>query len=187
MTTTPHVEDRMTALLRAWQDGDAAAKSELFDALYDRLRAIARQRMARERGDTWAPTVLVHEVFLRLDEAAIQGADRAAFLRLAATVMRRILIDGARRRAARRRATAAVARAANAPPTPDSCLVRLDAALDRLAERDPQLLRVVELRFLIGMDVAGCAAALGRSTASVKRDWRTARAFLQREIERDER
>jgi RNA polymerase sigma factor (TIGR02999 family) len=185
LTTTHALEDELTGLLRARRAGDDSAGRALFERLYGELRQMARRRLANERPDhTLAPTSLVHEVFLRLDPARLSDLDREEFLLLAATAMRRILVDSARRRLHRRRvAPEELERAPGAPgATRDEHLLVLDDALDELNRCDPGLARVVELRFLAGLGVEEAARVLGVSSATVKRDWRTARAFLQRRI-----
>ncbi len=185
MTTTPPIERDLAELFRASRSGDGDAKRALFAALYDDVRRLAASCMARERADhTLAPTSLAHEVFLRIDTVGLGAGDRTEFLRLVAAVMRRVLIDSARRRHTGRRVLEQRVQD-GAAARRDERVVRLDDALSRLGECDAELLRVVELRFLCGLGVPEVASTLGVSTATVKRDWRTARAFLQAEIERD--
>jgi RNA polymerase sigma factor (TIGR02999 family) len=183
-TTTS--DEEIVRLLRQSRAGSEPAGRALFERFYRELRAMARQQLARERrGHTLAPTSLVHEVFVRLHGTNLAADDRDQFLRLAATVMRHVLVDSARRR---HRLDAVQAHAPAAGGTADNDpVLRLEAAMQRLAAIDARLLRVVELRFLVGLDVEETARLLGCSTATVKREWRTARAFLQREIERDDR
>jgi len=187
MTRSPPIDERVAPLLGAWRRGDAAARGALFELLYRDLHAVAQRQMSRERSDTLAPTSLVHEAFLRLDLARLDCEDRAAFLRLAAAVMRHILVDAARRRSARRRALDAAHRARAPARDDDARAIALETALEHLAACDVHLMRVVELRFLLGMSVAECASELRVSEATVKRHWRTARAFLQRELEQRDR
>ena len=182
MTSTPAVEDEVAQLLRAMRAGDAEARSALYSLLYDELRAMAAGRLRFERRDhTLAPTSLVHEVYLRLELKHLTCADRSEFLRLAATVMRRLLVDSARRRHLRRTGPLDA-------PVPESTSseeglsLALDEALSRLGQSDPELARLVDLRYLVGLTVEETAQALEVSVAKVVRDWRTARAFLQREI-----
>lgn len=187
MSTTTREDTEVGALLRASRDGDSAATNRLFELLYDELRTMARRRLAREsREHTHPPTSLVHETMLRLHRARLPCEDRSTFLRLAGAVMRRILIDGARRRHSRDRALAArAAEGVASDAAPSAYVVLLDQALAKLEAIDPQLARVVSLRFLAGCSVADTSAALGVSSAKVVRDWRTARAFLQLELGRD--
>lgn len=187
-TTTSALEDEVIALLRARRAGDAAAGRRLFELLYDDLRALARRRLGAERRDhTLLPTSLVHEVFLRLDRTALDCEDRRDYLLLAAEVMRRILIDSARRRLHRADvATSAAEPLSVARPELETRVLALECALERLKHVDPELARVVELRFLLGLDVESVARTLEISTASVQRAWRSARAFLKRAIETED-
>jgi RNA polymerase sigma factor (TIGR02999 family) len=185
VTTTPNLESSVLPLLRGWRAGDANMGRELFDVLYEDLRGLARRRMASEAPDhTLAPTSLVHETFLRLRDAPVDCGDQRAFFHLVATVMRRVLVDSARRRDARRRAIAA--RPSPQADSLDARVLRLDSALSRLERCDPQVYRVVELRYLAGSSVVATAEVLGMSESTVKRAWSTGRAFLLRELMRDD-
>lgn len=187
MPTTTCEDEAIVHLLRSSRAGSEPAGRVLFERFYRELRAMAQQQLARERhGHTLAPTSLVHEVFVRLHGTHLAAGDREQFLRLAATVMRHVLVDSARRRHRRNRVEAPAPADDAGSARPDAIL-RLEAAMQRLQAIDAALWRVVELRFLVGLGVEETARVLGCATATVKRDWRTARAFLQREIERDER
>ncbi len=164
----------------SWPAGAGNDEDARFASAYRQLRDLARQKLRGEPATAPAPTALVHDVLLRLGLPRSTTADAAELARLAAGVMRHMLVDQARRRQRRRQALAA--HADRTTPTDDERLRQLPEALDRLAACDPGLARVVELRFLVGLDVNDTAAALGISTATVVRDWRTARAFLQREL-----
>ena len=184
VTTTS--DEEIVRLLRQSRGGSEPAGRELFERFYHELRAMAQQQLARERrGHTLAPTSLVHEAFVRLHGTSLTADDRDQFLALAATVMRHVLVDSARRR--HRRDGVMASPPADVGTTRGDPVLRLEAAMQRLAAIDARLLRVVELRFLVGLEVEETARVLGCSTATVKREWRTARAFLQREIERDDR
>ncbi len=174
-------------------DDDAAAR--LTPVVYDELRRMAASYLRMERPDhTLQPTALVHEAFLKLvDQTRAELNDRSHFCAVAAQAMRRILIDHARRcRAAKRspdrpRVTLSEADAA----TPDDAtaevdLLRLDDALGRLAELNERQSRVVELRYFGGLTVDESASVLGVSARTVKGDWRVARAWLQRELRRED-
>lgn len=183
VTTTTDGEDTAD-LVRRGHTGDASDRT-LFDRCYRELHALAQRQLARERrGHTLTPTSLVHEAFVRLHGSELPNEDRGRFLRLAARVMRHVLIDCARRRL-RRDALGPAGPARDLDPTLRDPMLRLDAAMQRLEAIDDQLFAVVELRFLVGLSVEQTAEALGCGTATVKRDWRTARAFLLRELERD--
>ena len=169
--------------------GAPDAADELLELLHAHLRQLAAGAMRGERAShTLNPTALVHEAWLRLfGHDPRQFADRAHFLRAAARAMRRVLIDHARARGRQRR-TADPAALAFAQPhdgvaSRALALLALDEALDRLEAADADLARLVELRYFSGLSIAETAAVLARSTASVERDWRCARALLQRLID----
>ena len=187
---TPETPQDITGLLRAWRDGDAAALAALTPLVYGELRRVAAQHMRRERPDhTLQATALVHEAFLRLTGGASPAwEDRAHFFKAAARIMRHVLVDHARARGYAKRGggglrisiedgAAAVLAAERAPD-----LVALDEALDRLERLDPRQHQVVELRFFGGLSVEETAEALGVSAITVKRDWRSARAWLFAEL-----
>lgn len=186
----------ITCLLQAWRDGDAAALAVLTPLVYRELRRLAEQNMRRERPDhTLQATALVHEAFLRLTGGSSPAwEDRTHFFATAARIMRHVLVDHARSRGYAKRdgglrislenglEGAAVLVEERAPD-----LVALDEALDRLARLDPRQHQVVELRFFGGLSVEETAEALGISAITVKRDWRSARAWLHAELHGPER
>ena len=178
----------VTALLKVWSGGDRQALERLMPLVYGELRKLAASYLRTERPDhTLQPTALVHEAFLRLvDQRSVDWASRAHFFGIAAQMMRRILVDHARKRhAAKRDATRyRVVTALAEEPEPDQGpeLLALDQALDGLSELDPRQARIVELRFFAGLTVEETAEVVQISTATVKREWRTARAWLKREI-----
>ena len=177
----------ITRILEARRHGDPAADDQLLPLLYAELRAIAERHMQRERAEhTLQPTALVHEAFLRLTAGiAIEFADRAHFLRAASTAMRRVLVDHARARNAAKRGDAfcvTLDESLVAAPDRSVDMLVLDDALTRLAAAEPRWAQVVELRFFAGLEVPEVAEMLGTSTATVKRDWRFARAWLAREL-----
>lgn len=181
----PRVET--TRLLRAMGDGEAAAAERLLPLVYDELHRMADRLMRQERADhTLQATALLNEAFLRLVDARDGYADRAHFLRVAARAMRHVLVDHARARAAQKRggAQARVDLDESAVLAADQAasLLAVDEILARLAALDPQLGEIVELRYFGGMKDAEVAEALGTSLRSVQRAWRTARAWLQREL-----
>jgi RNA polymerase sigma factor (TIGR02999 family) len=178
---------RITALLSRVQAGDATAAEQLLPLLYAHLHERAAALMRREaRAVTLQPTALVHEAWLRLQQSpGAAWTDRSHFLRLAARVMRNVLIDGARRRRAAGAAddagsAALTVAAADAAEPID--VIDLHAALARLGERDPELERLVELRFFGGLTLQETAAALDKSLTATHRAWELARAFLAREL-----
>lgn len=179
----------LTALLQAWGAGDERALSELAERVYRELRAMAGAQLRSERsGHTLQPTALVHEAFLRLvDQDRIDWRSRAQFFDVAARMMRRILVDHARRRRRQKRGgdaervelTATVASAAE-PDRVD--VLALHEALEGLARIDPRRCRIVELHYFAGLTVPETAAVLGCSEATVSRQWRLARLWLAREL-----
>lgn len=182
-------EGEVTALLRDWARGGPVAAERLFELVYAELRAIARSYFRRERaGQTLQPTALVHEAFLKLvDQTRVEWKNRGHFFAVASRAMRRILVDHARARAAAKRGSgqeplALGVEVAAETPVPAIDVLALDQALERLAAADPELARFVELRFFGGMTLEETAQLMDRSLASVKRDWRAARAFLHREL-----
>jgi RNA polymerase sigma-70 factor, ECF subfamily len=177
----------VTQLLEKARHGDSTALEHLLPLLYAELHEIAARHMHGERADhTLQPTALVHEAFLRLAGSNGSFEDRTHFLRAASQAMRRVLVDHARaRNAAKRggalRVTLDEGLAGHDDPLVD--LLVLDDALTRLAEAEPRWAQVVELRYFGGLEVTEVAAALGVSTATVKRDWRFARAWLARALQ----
>jgi RNA polymerase sigma-70 factor (ECF subfamily) len=180
----------VTGLLRAWSRGDAHAAEKLVPLVYEELRRLAARHLRRERRDhTLRPTALVHEVYLRLiGKNGTPGRSRAQFFALAARVMRNVLVDHARHRRAGkrgggwRRITLEEGVAALEERNVD--LVALEDALNELTLLDAQKARMVELRFFGGLTLEDTADTLGVSTATVTREWRMARAWLYRRIQR---
>jgi RNA polymerase sigma factor (TIGR02999 family) len=164
-------------------DGRAAV-DEIFPLVYDELRRLARVYMRRERtAHTLQPTALVHEAYLRLvEQRAISGLSRAHFLGLAATMMRRILVNHAHARGAAKRGgglrTVTLDSASVRTPGRQVDLLLLNDALEKLAAVDALKARIVELRFFGGLGVDEVSEVVGRSRASVERDWTFARAWL---------
>jgi RNA polymerase sigma factor (TIGR02999 family) len=183
----------VTALLQDWSGGDRQALERLMPLVYGELRRLAGSYLRSERPDhTLQPTALVHEAYLRLiDQRNVAWKNRAHFFGIAAQMMRRILVDHARRRQAskrdpeRLRVTSGAAGESVAKDAPD--LLALDSALHALERLDARQARIVELRFFAGLTVEETAEVANVSTATVKREWRTARAWLRREIESPER
>ncbi len=178
----------VTRLLVAWRGGDDAALDELTRLVYPELRRIAHRYMRDERpGHPLQTTALVHEAFLRLvDVTRVSWQSRNHFLAVSAQMMRRILVEAARRRdAAKRGADAshvAVDGRAIAAPERSVDLVALDEALCRLEALAPRKARVVELRSFGGLTLEEAGNVLGVSPETVKRDWRLARLWLHREL-----
>jgi RNA polymerase sigma factor (TIGR02999 family) len=178
----------LTALLVKWRNGDRSALDQMTPLVYEELRRLARHFLASERADhTLQPTALVHEAYLRLiDQHSVDWRNRAHFLAMAATMMRRILINHAQaHNAAKREGSAEVLSLEDAfgvftDPRVD--LLLLNTTLDRLSELDPQQARVVELRYFGGLSIEETAEALGISPATVKREWSTARLWLMQQM-----
>ena len=179
----------VTELLRAWSDGDDGALEQLMPLVEAELRRLARGYMARERPDhTLQTTALVNEAFVRLTDARqVRWQDRAHFLGISARLMRRVLVDYARRRGFHKRGGDAqrVTLQDDLVRTPDPAfdVVALDRALEALAKFDMRKSRIVELRFFGGLSVEETADVLQVSTDTVKRDWRLAKLWLLRELE----
>ena len=177
----------ITRLLRDWRGGDSAALERLMPLVYDELRRLARRHMAGERKNhTLQPTALVHEAFGRLIDADIPWNDRVHFFAVAATTMRRILVEHARRAnrpkrgGGAHRVTLEDDAAAAQPPAFE--ILALDQALDRLGAFDERKARIVELHYFGGMTYEEGAAAMELSPATFHRELRLARAWLQREL-----
>ena len=178
---------RISRLLADWADRDPAARERLMPIVYEELRRIAHRYMRGEReGHTLQATALVNEVYLRLAGIdALQWRDRTHFFAMAATLMRRVLVDYARQRARNKRGAGISVTTLDEhaiSPQPAVDIVALDDALERLATLDPQQSRIVELRFFAGLSVRETAEALGVSPATVKRDWATAKMWLYHEL-----
>lgn len=185
------VEPPITRLLLEWKSGDEDALDHLVPVVYAELRRIAHRHICRERpGHTLATTDLVHETFLTLFASEPPELhDRNHLYAVASRVMRRVLVWHARRRrAAKRGGGADHATLPDDLPIPDAeldTILALEEELARLEQLDPRMGRVVECRFFAGLDVEETAAVLGISTATVKRDWRTARTWLQSRLSDD--
>ena len=183
----------VTRILSQINGGDPAAAEQLLPLVYDELRRLAAAKLVRERpGQTLQATALVHEAYLRLvgDEHARRWDNGRHFYAAAAEDMRRILIEEARRKQSLRRGGAMTRiELDSAMAEPDSLdpatLLALDEALAKLAAADPKAAELVKLRYFAGLTVDETAAAMGVSTRTAKREWSYARAWLQRELERD--
>ena len=188
MAKDPPPKHEISQLLDAWSSGNQSALDELYPLVYDELHRLASRYMSRERkGHTLQTTALINEAYVRLvDQRNIHWANRSHFFAISAQIMRRILIDHARRHAYAKRgggqhtvtldetATLQVERAAE--------MIRLDDALQSLAEIDPRRSRVVELRYFGGLSNEEIAETLKISPNTVTRDWNMARAWLYQEL-----
>jgi len=186
----------VTSLLKAWRSGDEQALERLTPLVYEHLRRLGRQLVRKERaGDRKEATSLVHDAFARLvDARTIDWQDRAHFLAVSATIMRRILVDAARARASTKRGGGMQrvehTSALNLDALPGAATNRaaemcaLDDALSALAKREPRRAHVVELRYFGGLTVEETADTLGVSPQTVMRDWKLGRAWLAVELRR---
>lgn len=178
-----------TQLLVSWRNGDKSALDEMTPVMYDELRRVARRLLSAERSDhTLQPTALVHEAYLRLvDQRSVDWRNRAHFMGVAASMMRRILINYAHaHKAAKREGDAAAISLEDALgvfTNPRVDLLQLDFSLDRLTELDARQGKVVELRYFGGLSIEETAEVLGISPATVKREWGTARLWLMQQLE----
>lgn len=175
--------EEISRLLAAWSARDQAARDALVPIVYEELRRLAHHYMQGERaGHTLQTTALVHEAYLRLVHCdRMQWRDRAHFFAMAATLMRRILVDHARERGREKRGGGVVFTDMHPEPIASASAVdalALDEALDCLAAMDRQQAHIVELRFFAGLTIEETAEALGLSPATVKREWTSARAWL---------
>ena len=178
----------ITLLLREWRAGGRDALDRLVPLVYDELHAIASRHMARERTGSVQPTSLVNEAYLKLvDQRRVEWENRAHFFAIAAQVMRRILLDHARRRLRGKRGGGAVRVELTEIGVPDAGVdpvdvLAIDRALTELQRLDPDQARIVELRFFGGLTVEETAAVVGSSAATVKREWAVAKAWLYRSL-----
>lgn len=180
--------DSVTELLARSRDGHADALDRLIPLVYDELRAIAHRQLRAERSHhTLSTTAVVNEAYLRLvDQHRVDWRDRSHFFGVAAHLMRRVLVDYARRRGAKKRDGARDAlpleEALVAVEEQGDMLVSLDEALSRLGDLEPRLARVVELRFFAGLTEDETAQVLGLSARTVRYDWVKAKGWLYREL-----
>ena len=189
MEKSPHKSKQITEMLQDWSDGNREALEMLLPLVYDELHKQATRFLRRERaGHTLQTTALIYEAYLKLiDQHEVKWQNRAHFFGIAAQAMRRILVDYAKTRHREKRGGAdenlpleEAVFAVSAAPNVD--LVELDEVLTRLAKFDERQANIVELRYFGGMSVEETAEVLHISTATVKSDWRTAKAWLHREI-----
>jgi RNA polymerase sigma-70 factor, ECF subfamily len=193
-STQPHADEAKTPpcgevsrLLRAWGDGDRGALDRLTPIVYDELRRVARRYMRRERaGHSLQTSALVNEAYIRLvDYEGMQWQNRAHFFAVSAQLMRRILVEHARRHNLKRGGGVqhvSLEQTAIAGRDQAANLVALDDAMGALARLDPRKVQVVEMRFFGGLSVEETAEVLKVSPVTVMRDWSTAKAWLYREL-----
>ena len=183
----PPPREQISQLLEAWTGQDPAAREALVPIVYDELHRLAHHYMRTERaGHTLQTTALVNEAYLRLvDVDRMQWRDRAHFFAMAATMMRRILVDHARAHARDKRGGGVVMTSLDedvAAPSRGIDVIALDDALERLGRIDGQQARLVELRYFAGLTIEEAAEALGISAGTLKREWAIAKAWLYREL-----
>lgn len=179
---------KVTQLLEELRQGRTAAFDDLIPLVYEKLRQIARHRLRDERDDhTLRTTELVHEAYERLvDHHTVDWDDRSHFFAVAARAMRQVLVEHARRKNAQKRGGTAphvsIGETSPSHAPPSMSVLALNDALDRLESLDARQAKVVEGRFFAGMTVQQTARMLNISASTVKRDWRTARAWIAREL-----
>jgi len=189
MSEPPPKPPEITELLHAWGGGDEAALDQLIPAVYGELRRIAANFMRRQRpNNTLQASALVNEAFLRLvDSNKVNWQSRTHFYAVSAQLMRRILVDAARRRNSQKRGgdrlRVTLDERVDLPAEGETDLVALDEALTRLAELNPRHGRIVELRYFGGLTEPQIAETLKISERTVRRDWSLARAWLYRELQ----
>jgi len=181
---------QVTDLLARWSGGDLNAREALIPLVYDELRRLARSFLARQRPDhTLQSTALVHEAYMRMvGHTSVHFENRGHFFAVAAQLMRRILVDHARKHNAAKRGgknvTLVLDDALAVPAGSEIDLAALDDSLNTLAELDPRQANIVEMRFFAGLSIDETAKVLGISPATVKREWMTARTWLFDEMTR---
>lgn len=180
------LQSTVTALLLQWSGGDESARDELLPLVYGELRKLAQSLLRQEHASpTLQPTALVNELYLRLvDQRRVNIHDRRHFFALAAYLMRRILVDHARRRKAAKRGAELVVPLSEEPVAlslgRNVDVELLNEAMEKLEKIDPRKCRVVELRFIVGFTTEETAQILDTSPATVERDWKFARSWLGR-------
>jgi RNA polymerase sigma-70 factor, ECF subfamily len=185
--------ENITQLLARWNDGDEDALDQLTPLVYDELHRLATNYLRKERRQlTLQPTALVNELYLKIvDQQRTTWHNRAQFYGVAACLMRRILVDHARAHYTSKRGSGrfciSLRNIAAFGAQPDVELIAIHEALNRLEEVDKTQTRIVELRFFAGLTIEETAAVMRISHATVEREWKTAKAFLKRELTRNEK
>lgn len=184
----PSSSNEITQLLLKWSSGEPSAVNELLPMVYDELRKMARSYLRKERlNHSLQPTSLVHEAYLRMvNQPQVSWENRAQFFGLAATLMRNILVDHARKRQAEKRGggeiLVSLSQADRISKKTDVNLLALDDALKILADNSPTHARVVELRYFGGLTIEETALVMSSSHSTVEREWSFARAWLKKEL-----
>ena len=185
----PELKGEVTQLLQKWSGGDEKARDQLMPVVYKELQRLAHYHLRREGGGhTLQTTAVVHEVYLRLcGQHELRWEDRAHFFAVAARMMRRILVDYARRQGAEKRGGSAkrtpLEDALAIPAQGGVDLVALNDAMEHLHALDARKCQVVEMRFFVGLSAKEIAAVLGTTEATVRRDWTIAKAWLYRYLQ----
>jgi RNA polymerase sigma factor (TIGR02999 family) len=187
----PASSNSVTELLLRWREGDATAREALIPLVYKELHRLAARCLAGQNHQTLQSTALVHGAYLRLaGQSSLRANDRTHFFSIAARLMREILVDHTRARGCAKRGSSCVTISFDEqvalPRKPEIDLVALDDALNQLSTMDPRQATIVDLRFFGGLSIEDASQALGISPATVKREWSTARLWLQRELKRGE-
>lgn len=189
----PALPNEVTQLLINWSNGDKAALDDLVPMVQAELRRIARRYMRREDpGHTLQTSALINEAYIRLiDQQDVQWQNRAHFFAVAAQVMRHILVDHARRHAYAKRGGGArkvsLDEATVSTEQRAAELIALDDALNKLAALDPRKSKIIELRFFGGLNIEETAEAMKISSPTVQREWRSAKAWLRREMNKSDK
>lgn len=188
----PLNQSEVTRLLERWSEGDPEALTEMMPLIVGDLRRIAAKRLAQENpGHTLQSTALVNEVYMRLvGKRSVSWRNRAQFFAFVAGLMRRILVDHARKRRTTKRGSGVIRLSLDetiqVPSTEkDPDLLALDDALESLAKVDPRQCRIVEMRYFTGLTIEEVAEVEGIAPTTVKRDWRMAKLWLFHELRRD--
>ena len=189
-----HPPGDVTQLLFDWGNGDREAFNKLMPLVYDELRRIAKRRFQElGRGGLLQPTALVHEAYIRLiDQTRVQWKNRAHFYAIAANTIRRILVDDYRRRSADKRGgkqvfQISVSEADAQTQAQEVDFIVLNQALEKLERLDERQVRIIELRFFVGLNNEEIAQALGVSRSMIEREWRSAKAWLHSRLAGGER
>ncbi len=181
-------EESVTRLLAEWRAGDGEARDKLLPIVYDQLRALAGKMMSAERPNhTLAATGLVHEAYIRLVDTDVPWEDRAHFFKLAARMMRHILVDYAKgQRRAKRGGGQKISLEdlGDLASATDSCLPEVDEALDRLAAMDPRKAELIDLLYFGGLTYDEAAKALEISPTTVHRELKVAKSWLYQELQK---
>lgn len=187
----PAASNSVTELLFRWSGGDATAREALIPLVYAELRRLAGRCLAGQNHQTLQSTALVHEAYLRLaGQSSLRASDRVHFFSIAVRLMREVLVDHARTRGAAKRGAGCVTLSFDEsialPGKREVDLIALDDALNGLAGMDARQSQIVELRFFGGLSIEDTSELLKISPATVKREWSSARLWLQRELRRGE-